>query len=815
MIASRYRRIGMVLTSMAAFAATGSAIAAPPRSSPNADDYARAERVLDTRLRGSVRNATVTPHWLPDGRFWYRRHRGNAQEGIEFVLVDPTTSARQPLFDPEALRSALITAGVGTPDDVASRVEAVEPDADRLWVSLRATPTQVAKCEIPTYHCHMATREIMPPQALAAPDNQRWLMVRDHNLWLHGREMTAQPLTVDGEDGFGYGVLPDFSLRAIPRRAGRVQAPPFAVWWSPEGERVFGVRYDERRLTSYPYLDSSPGDGARPVVHTVRLGLLGDTQQVRSSWFALDVADGGNRVIPVPEGWQALTEAGALGWAEDGRKVYTAIARYDRPARLRLVEIDLVNGSVRTLHEERSETRVQLNALSYQRPAVVVLPAQDRIVWFSQRDGWGHLYLLDRRSGRVERQLTHGNWLVRDIVGVDADAGQLYVTGSGREPGDPYLRRLYRVPLDGGDPHLLGTTDADHAVDAGAGTVVGDRAPNALSPLGNAIVDTYSTLSQPPRSVLRAVDDGRVLLTLEDADASTVIAAGWRPPRREQLFASDGHTPIYATIYLPPNYREDGNHPLIDAMYGGVFLHNAPVSYVEAVSAHNPVSRASLAKLGFVVVTIDGRGTAGRDKAFHDASFVHAADVQLDDHVAAIAQLAERYPGIDATRIGIYGHSFGGYSAARALLRYPDVYSVGVASAGSHNFQGIYGGAIHGMDRLFVGQPESDPGADGHHGRGVPAAFAALDNATLADRLRGNLLLVYGELDEHAMPALTLQLAAALNRADRDYDLLYLAGQDHELFRNDRVFTRRLWDYFVRHLHGAEPPEYSLAPLPR
>lgn len=225
----------------------------------------------------------------------------------------------------------------------------------------------------------------------------------------------------------------------------------------------------------------------------------------------------------------------------------------------------------------------------------------------------------------------------------------------------------------------------------------------------------------------------------------------------------------------------------------------------------NPVARASLAQLGFVVVSIDARGTPGRSKAFHDASFLTAADLQLDDHVAAIGDLAKRYRGMDLTRVGIYGHSFGGYSAARALLRHPAFYKVGVASAGSHSFQGMYGGAIHGMDRLVGGQPVY---ADGTAMRpqpdAVPALFQPLANDALADRLQGRLMLVYGDLDENAMPALTLQLARALTLANKDYDLLYLPNQDHELFRNDDYYMRRMWDYFVTHLMGATPPPYRI-----
>ncbi len=727
-------------------------------AAPTADDYARAERVLDANLRGKVANAAVRPHWLPDGRFWYRSTDASGQS--EVVLVDPARGTRQVVADGAALQASVPAAS---------------------------------------------------PQELLSPDGRHRLSMRDHNLWL--TTGTGQPtaLTHDGEASYGYGVLPDFALRGIPRRDGRLKPAPFAVSWSPDSRRVFGVRYDERRVLAYPYLATAPTDGFRPVAHEVKLGLLGDAEQVRDAWFFIDADSGRTRHVAVPEGWNTLTEAGVLGWAATGEQVYTAIVRYDRPARIRLVEVDLQSGKVRTILEESSDTRVQLNTYTYSRPAVRILGGRDQAVWYSPRDGWGHLYLVDLRDGRVLRQLTKGHWGVRDIIGVDAHEQQLVFTAAGREPGDPYQRRVYRVPLDGGNPVLLSPEAADHAVDAGASAVLGGRDPQLLSPSGDHVIDSWSTLAQPPVSVLRSTADGRVIVPLEQADDRAIRAAGWQPPRRERLLAADGSTPIYATLYLPPGYTDNGMFPVIDAMYGGPHVTNAPVGFVDATATMNPVARASLAQLGFVVVSIDARGTPGRSKAFHDVSFLTAADDQLDDHVTGIQQLARRYPGMDLKRVGIYGHSFGGYSAARALLRHPDFYKVSVASAGSHSFQGMYGGGIHGMDRLVGGAPVyADGSAQRPADDAIPVLFRPLDNGALAHQLRGKLMLVYGDLDENAMPALTLQLARALNAANKDYDLLYLANQDHELFRNDLYYMRRMWDYFVTHLMGETPPAYQL-----
>lgn len=804
-------RLRAWLSGVALLACPGVGLASTPALPVAA--YAQAERVHDFNLRGRVLDARIEPHWLPDGRFWYRL---DGDAAAPYRLVDPAARSQEPLFDVGRLRRAWPEAA-GTAPAVPELSSLHGPSAAAWVARFRGEQGSDVECSLAGYHCRTVAATALDAQRLPAPDGRRSVFVRDDNLWLHDPDTGERALTSDGEPLHGYGVLPDFTLRGIPRRQGRLRPPPFAVNWSPDGRWVFGTRYDERRVQSYPLVASAPEEGFRPVVHEIRMSLLGDPEPVRDAWFAVDTGSGAVRNIAIPEGWSGLTEAGVLGWA--GSRVYVAIARYDRPARLRLVEIDLDSAAIRTIVEERSATRVQLNDYFYNRAAVRILAERDEVIWFSERDGWGHLYLHDRRDGRLIRPLTSGQWLVRDIVGVDEARRRVYFTAGGREPGDPYQRRLYRVSLDGGAPVLLTPEAADHAIDGGpgalAGALAGARGTGWLSPRGDTVIDSYSTVDQPPVTVLRSTQDGSVVLELARADASAVYAAGWRPPVRERVKAADGRTDLYATVYLPPDYSPEHTYPVIDAIYGGPHVSNAPVGFVEATTAMNPVSRASLAALGFVVVTIDARGTPGRSQAFHDASFGAEEGPQIDDHVAAIQALARRYRGMDLTRVGIYGHSFGGYTSTRALLLRPDFFKVAVSSAGSHNAQGMYGGPVNGLDRLVAGPPDYGPAGAVRPSPGtVPDNYRRLDNAVLADRLTGKLLLVLGELDEHAAPAVTLQLVDALIKADKTFDLVVLPNQDHELFRNDPYYTRRLWDHFVTHLMGRTPPAYRITSLP-
>lgn len=371
------------MTVRAAVLACAALFSSAPAHALQAADYQRAERVHDSHLRGALRNASLLPNWLADGRFWYERE--DAQGRRQAVLVDPANAMRTILFEPDVLDAAVAPLGTHGP---RLRLNSVQVLHDGL--RLQFNGEAAINCQWPRLQCTAAQQAPPPADALPSPGGDAWLQLRDHNLWLQRSGTAPRALTSGGEAGHGYGVLPDFSLRGIPRSQGRMPPRPFAVGWSPDGRYVAGIRYDERALQDYPYLESSPTHSARPRVHTVKLGVLGDTDQVRDSLYVVDTRNGRQHDIALPEGWNTLSEAGILGW--DGDRLYAAIAHFGTPRKLRLVEIDAGSGAVRTVLEEASDTRLQLNVYSYNRPAVAILPGQDTAVWFSQRDGRGHLY---------------------------------------------------------------------------------------------------------------------------------------------------------------------------------------------------------------------------------------------------------------------------------------------------------------------------------------------------------------------------------------------------------------------------------------
>lgn len=773
-------------------------------------DYARAEKVLDSSLAGAILNATIEAHWLDKDRFWYRR---DSADGAEYLLVDAARGMRAPAFDQKRLAMALEKAAASKAKAGSPEVTSIETVEGSLRVDLRFAAGDAMRCRLDRYECVARPAHTAGVDALPAPDGGSELFAREDNLWLRDRDGGERALTRDGDAHFSYGKLPDSSLATLPHLRGKAHLPPVGMTWSPEGRYLLGTRLDERTVAPYPFVEWVPQDGSfRPITYNLRLPLLGDAGQPRQEAFVIDVTSGSKHVIDLGTDGFLGTEA-ALAWSADGNKVYRLAYGYGNQ-RMSLVEIDLRGGGVRRVVDETSATAITPNNMIYSASNVRVLPDTNEAIWFSEKDGWGHLYLYDLASGRRKRTLTAGAWLVRDLVHVDARSRRAWFTASGREPGrDPYYRHLYRVSLDGGDPVLLTPENAEHAIESPLPSMLRPSPDGRrFSPDGRYFIDSYSTVSTPPVSVLRSSDDGRVVMKLEDADVSAVRTAGWRAPERVSAKSADGKTDLYAVVYLPPNFRRDHSYPVIDAFYGGPQMINAPRSYTEAVSTMNPVSRASLAELGFVVVTIDARGTRGRSKAFTDIGYGNFADPQIEDHIAVIRQLAARYGGFDLDRVGVYGHSFGGYTSARAILSHPEFYKVAVSSAGPHNYQGLY----DGLESL-LGAPDY-----GHGKRvrptpqSVPEKFKAMDNRSLAANLRGHLMLVYGDMDENALPAVTLQLADALIEANKSFDLVYLPNRTHNYFRTDRYYTRRMWDYFVTHLLGAQAPEnYDLRPPAR
>jgi dipeptidyl aminopeptidase/acylaminoacyl peptidase len=574
-------------------------------------------------------------------------------------------------------------------------------------------------------------------------------------------------LTEDGEEDWDYATPLASPVLMMEQRTSR-PTQPAAVFWSPDSKHLLTDRLDSRRAGRLTMVQHAPPDRARPRAYTYVYPQAGDSVLPTAAPILFEV--GSWRRTPVHMPALGLQYYGGPGfrWTEDGSRATVVVP--DRGyTRVEVREIDPATGDVRVLLEEEGEPLVD-TSMGY---LLERLDGGRRLLWGSERDGWMHLYLIDSRTGDVVRQLTRGPWVVRDIERVDEDAGVVYFTASGREPGrDPYLRHLYRVGLDGRGLRLLTPEPADHQVE--------------LSPSGRYFVDTYSRPDLAPVSVLRRASDGRVVRELERADVGALLATGWKWPEPFRAKARDGRTDVYGLLWLPSTFDPGRRYPVVEQIYTGPQGYFVPKSFMQALRN----STQSIAELGFAVVMVDGLGTAGRGREFHSYSFRNLADAGLEDHIAALRQLAGSHPYLDLSRVGVYGHSAGGHDAARAILAHPEFYRVAVASAGSHDSR---------VDKAWwntqwMGWP-------------VGEAYADQANSTLAANLRGKLLLAHGDTDENVPVSTTLQLADALIRANQDFDLLIVPNTTHGGLAGSPYFTRRRWDYFVRNLLGVTPPE--------
>lgn len=755
--------------------------------------YARAAASTGAALAPLVLNAGVSPHWIDGGGFWYRRAR---HEGGEFRVVQASGDAG-PAFDHARLAEAVSQAVNATIGPWALNVISLEPGRE-TGVTVGG---KLIRCALVDYRCDApAAPPVGNPREIVSPDGGKAVFVKGHDLWLreigNGRESA---LTTDGEAYFAWGKLPDLSLISLTNQSTPLPLPPWGASWSPDGRYLIASRIDERPIAPYPFYEGSPPDGSfRPVSRTVRISLLGEPTPVFRA-VVFDTMSGRRATIALPEDFSKTNMIEVFGWSADGKRFYAVLPGKGRD--LDLTEINAETGAVRALVTESAKGFLGLNSEMYNGPNVRLIKGGREILWYSARSGWGHLYRYDLTTGKLLNAVTRGNWLVRDILHVDEARSRIIFTASGREPGDPYRRRVYRVNFDGSDLKLLTPEDADHSL---AGQATGayalffgiPKSASKVSPDGASFIDTWSTPAAPPVTVLRRTSDGGLIAKLETADISGLSALGWRPPEHFVVKAADGKTDIYGAIWWPDADKGE-RVPVIDNLYGGPQSSIVPHGFT--ASGWN--DSFAMSRLGFAVVTVDGRGTPLRSQAFQDESFSNFGDTMVDDHAAVIEQLAVRFPRLDRTRVGVTGHSLGGYVSTRAMLRRPDLFKVGVSSAGSHIYEALYGTSGIFQTPNYGGGQELRPRPNAS-----PANYLALSNAPLAGNLRGRLLIGNGEVDENALPGTTLQFIDALTKAGRRYDFVYLPNTTHRFGSGGDYFTLRRWDYFTEHLLGAEPP---------
>ncbi len=738
-----------------------------------AEDYARAERFLPKNVAKLLFQLELTPNWIgPTDAFWYRMQ---TQNGNWFHHVNPLTGIRRAAFDHIRLAAAL------SRHMKRAYVHTALPFQDIAYLDdqeaiVFSVEGQRLRCDLNTYALtpHHADQPAIGWQEIPSPDGKWAAFVRDHNLYLRSVETgTEVALTQDGVEGYHYAE----PLANPLISAGLLEPGPWLrplVLWSPDSKKLLSYRIDVRGVGECYLVQSVPPTGSkRPVLHRYTYPLPGDEQVPRCEPVVIDVS---SRTVvkakmdPVVHLYYGGPR-GFVHWTEGDQQRILLMRRHRGYHKVTLEEIDPVDGAVRPLICEESPT-----AVDYYPPQIV--DNGKEIVWHSQQDGWAHLYLHDGQTGELKQQITSGPWMVREIKHIDQQARVVYFTASGLDSArDPYYQHLYRIGLDGRDLMLLTPEDAEHQI--------------TFCPSGSFFLDRYSRVDLAPATVLRDTE-GTLVLELEQADLTAVFATGWKFPERFCVKARDGMTDIYGTMIRPSNFDPNQQYPVIEANYSGPQTIRTPKAFADGGGSRQFWQDQALAELGFIVVSVDGLGMAFRSKAFQDYSYRNLADAGLEDHIVAFRQLADRYPYLDLSRVGIFGGSAGGYAATQAILAQPDFYKVCVAWAGNHD---------HRIDKAswierYMGLPVADH-------------YEQQANPHLAANLRGKLLLMHGEMDENVPPAATLQLVDALVKANKDFDLFILPNAQHADGYHPYI-TRKRWDYFVRHLLGLTPPQEYL-----
>jgi dipeptidyl aminopeptidase/acylaminoacyl peptidase len=747
----------------------------------SAQDYDRARGHLSSALDSLVFGVGVRPNWLEGGRFWYRNH---LPEGYEFVLVDPAGGTRARAFDHARLAEALSRAGGGSHDPLDLPFTSFHLGSDGRSINFDVGP-QTYACDIRDYRCTSGARqgrlgeEDAPSRGgsreVLSPDGTRAAFIRSHNLWLRDIESGEETqLTTDGVEDFGYAT----------NNAGWTRSDRPVLLWSPDSRKIATFQHDARGV-GMMYLTST-GVG-HPELEAWRYPLPEDSVIFRIQRVVIHLdGPGASRVVRLnmaPDQHRSticdhIFCNGAFSdveWAPDGSQLaFVSSSRDHKEALFRIA--DPVTGEVRDVMEERVETYFESGE---DRVNWHFFPEYGELVWFSERTDWGHLYLYDLETGQLKHPITSGEWRVLQVRHVDRENRMLYFTGSGREPGDPYFQYFYSVSMDGGDVRLLTPDSANHEI--------------TVTPDARHFIDEYSTPLDPGATVVRDMR-GRERVRLETGDISRLEEAGWQPPIPFTVKARDGVTDLYGIMFRPSHLDPDLKYPVVNYLYPGPQSGSVGSrSFAAARREHQ-----AMAELGFVVVTVDAMGTPGRSKSFHDVYYGNMGDNGLPDQITAIQQLAARNPWMDLDRVGIWGHSGGGFASTAGILRYPDFYKVAVSQAGNHdnrNYEDDWGEKWQGLLETF---PDGTSNYDNQA------------NQLVAHQLKGKLLLAHGTTDSNVPPYNTLVVVNALIEANKDFDLILFPNRRHG-FGNEPYMMRRRWDYFVQHLLGARPPqEYDM-----
>lgn len=751
---------------------------------------ARAERFFPWNMDHFVVNGDIRQHWIgKEDRFWYARTDSHGDK--RFIVVNARDGSRSAAFDQKRVAEALSRL-------LQSKVNAGQlpfthfsyADQRGEAIRFRVKGTWI-RCELKRVACIRESQlDTAMPGELLSPNGKWAVSLRGHDLWIRAIGSNERlPLTTDGVAHYGYAGPLGSSGYTVMQMRHPVPVRPLGIW-SPDSRYFATHRLDERKVKDLYLIQSVPEDGSmRPKLYRYRYAMPGDKDLPLLEPVVIDVVTR-RRVFlatkPLVASIATLVERRDMWWSADSRKLYF-LKRGTFGKSLALEEGNPVTGAVRELVGETSDAPVtQISGYL----AVRALANGD-IIWYSRRSGRGQLYYYSGATGALRNQITRGHWIVRSIVRVDERAKRIYFMASGRERDrDPYEQYLYSVRFDGSGLQLLTPEVREHELAAGAVSGSDDEPStpwenDRFSFSGRYFVDSYSTPNIPPIFVVRRAD-GRLVKRLERADISQLRDGGYTPVEPFKALAADGKTAIYGNLYRPSNFDPNRKYAIIDSIYSLPTAIRTGKSFGAALFGY--FEAQSLAELGFIVVTVDGRGTAFRSNAFSDYSYGNWSKTSdIADHIAAIRQLAKRYPYMDLNRVGADGVSAGGYGAAHAILAYPDFYKVAVVADGNQD----QGAGPAALENMLMG-PMSKRN------------YLASSNLPLARNLKGKLLLAHGEMDETASPSLTLKLVDALVKADKPFDMLIIPNETHLMFIESPYFIHRKWDYFVRNLGPAQ-----------
>ena len=719
------------------------------------EEYNRAYALREKYNAKHVLYAGVVPHWVDQtSAFWYVRQ---TEKGKEYVKVDAASKKRTALFDQQKMASALT-------EKAGREINAYNLPLQncRLNISLDTLRFQL---DGKFWAYSIKNNRLLDEGAIPSRGKERhWMEVDD--------EKEGSPVT--SPDGKWTAFIKNDNVYVREVATGKEKQLSqdgtlsnyysSYIQWSPDSKSVVSCRIRPVEKRYVYYVESSPADQAQPKLHKQEYAKPGD--ELRFKVPCIFEVESGRRLIPSTElfshqyelsgpMWNADSKAITFEYNERGHKVY------------RVLEMSAVDGSVRTLIEEKEEKYV-----NYPRIYRNYLSDGKRIIWSSERDNYNHLYLYDRATGKPLNQITKGEWYVRGVQHVDEANEVIYFSANGMKKGeDPYLIHYYKINFDGSNLVELTPEEGMHQC--------------WYSSDYKYLVDVYSKVDQAPIAVLRDAKNGKIRMQLDKADISALLANGWKAPEVFSAKGRDGKTDMWGVIYRPSNFDPSKKYPVIEYIYSGPGDQYVPKTF----SSYN-WWMTSLAELGFIVVQVDGMTTSFRSKEFEEVCYKNLKDAGLPDHIAWIKAAAQKYPYMDIDRVGIFGCSAGGQESTGAVLFHPEFYKAAHSACGCHDNR---------MDKiwwneLWMGYP-------------VDESYSACSNVDNAHLLSRPLMLVVGELDDNVDPASTMQVANALIKANKDFELVVIPGAHHTM--GEDFGEHKRYDFFVRHLMGVTPPSWD------